>query len=73
VDHTQRSTLACTAAFGTNAKCQPHRGMSEFGGEAENICSHRVFRILTHNGSLRFSKCRDDFRKIALAYMAIAI
>src|SRR5882724_9558360 len=32
---------------GTNAKCHPHRGMSEFGGEAENICSHRVFRILT--------------------------
>ena len=23
--------------------------MSEFGGEAENICSHRVFRILTLN------------------------
>jgi hypothetical protein len=21
--------------------------MSEFGGEPENICSHRVFRILT--------------------------
>jgi hypothetical protein len=35
---------------GTNAKCQPHRGMSEFGGEAENICSHRVFRILTRSG-----------------------
>ena len=38
--------------LGTNAKCQPHRGMSEFGGEAENICSHRVFRILTHLGHL---------------------
>jgi hypothetical protein len=25
--------------------------MSEFGGEAENICSHRVFCILTHCGS----------------------
>jgi mannose-6-phosphate isomerase-like protein (cupin superfamily) len=24
--------------------------MSEFEGKAENICSHRVFRILTHNG-----------------------
>jgi len=24
--------------------------MSEFGGGAENICSHGVFRILTHNG-----------------------
>src|SRR6266404_5645796 len=35
-----------TSESGTNAKCQPHRGMSEFGGEAENICSHGVFRIL---------------------------
>src|ERR1700730_2439205 len=25
--------------------------MSEFGGEAENICSHRVFRILTQGGN----------------------
>src|SRR5712691_10479521 len=43
---------------GTNAKCQPHRGMSEFGGEAENICSHRVFRILTrcrHGCTIRTS------------------
>src|ERR1700682_686149 len=37
-----RAAISCS---GTNAKCQPHRGMSEFGGEAENICSHRVFRI----------------------------
>ncbi len=31
-------------------KCEVPTGpsMSEFGGEAENICSHRVFRILTH-------------------------
>jgi hypothetical protein len=32
-------------ALGTIAKCRLHRGMSESGGEAENICSHRVFRI----------------------------
>jgi hypothetical protein len=32
---------------GTNAKCRSHRAMSEFGGEPESICSHRVFRILT--------------------------
>jgi hypothetical protein len=38
----------CMSAIGINAKCRPHRAMSEFGGEAENICSRRVFRILTH-------------------------
>jgi hypothetical protein len=38
------------SATGTNAKCQPHRGMSEFEGKAENICSYRVFRILTRSG-----------------------
>jgi hypothetical protein len=35
------------SAIGTNPKYLPHQGMSEFGGEAENICSHGVFRILT--------------------------
>jgi hypothetical protein len=38
-----------TSAFGPNAKCRSHRAMSEFGGEPENICSHRVFRSLTHS------------------------
>jgi len=37
-------------AVGTNAKRRLHRATSEFGGEAENICSHRVFRILTPSG-----------------------
>src|SRR3981081_2225706 len=27
--------------------------MSEFGGEPENVCSHKVFRILTQGGSGR--------------------
>jgi hypothetical protein len=35
--------------FGTNAKYRSHRVLSEFGGEPENIYSHGVFRILTHN------------------------
>jgi len=33
---------------GPNAKCPLLRAMSEFEGKAENICSHGVFRILTH-------------------------
>jgi hypothetical protein len=32
---------------GTNAKCLRHRAMSEFGGEADDIYSRGVFRILT--------------------------
>jgi hypothetical protein len=36
---------------GTNAKCRSYRAISECGGEAENICSHGVFRILTHFGN----------------------
>jgi hypothetical protein len=35
--------------------------MSEFGGGAENICSHGVFRILTRNGS---KKARSQKREL---------
>jgi hypothetical protein len=49
------------SGFSTNAKCRSHRVMSEFGGEPENICSHGVFRILTHTG------CRVFRRTVALS------
>jgi hypothetical protein len=39
-----------TSVHGTNAKCPRHPAMSEFEGKPENICSVRVFRILTLNG-----------------------
>jgi hypothetical protein len=29
----------------TNAKCRLHRAMSEFGGKAEDICSHEFFSV----------------------------
>jgi hypothetical protein len=28
------------STHGTNANCRHHHAMSEFGGKAENICSH---------------------------------
>jgi len=48
VKRTSRTSSAMSAN-GTNAKCRSHQAMSEFGGKAENICSVRVFRILTLN------------------------
>ncbi len=38
--------------IGTKRTCQPHRVMSAFGGKAENICSQRVFRLLTPSRTL---------------------
>jgi len=32
--------MGVMTAPGTNAKCRLHRAMSEFEGEAENMCSH---------------------------------
>jgi hypothetical protein len=37
------------SGFGTFETCRRHRAMSEFEGEAENICSHRVLLSLTHS------------------------
>src|ERR1700756_3771224 len=38
--------------YATNAKCRLYPVMSDVGGKAENICSLRVFRILTRLGHL---------------------
>jgi hypothetical protein len=38
------------SVVGTDAKCRPRRAMSECEGKAEDICSLRVFRSLTHLG-----------------------
>src|SRR5580704_7958422 len=47
----QRTPCASTGEFfntiGTERTCRPYRAMSVAGGKAENICSQRVFRILT--------------------------
>jgi putative ABC transport system substrate-binding protein len=42
-----------TSDIGTKRSLRRSRRMSVVGGEAENICSVRVFRILTHLGHRR--------------------
>jgi hypothetical protein len=39
---------------GTKRKCRGSRNMSAIGSKAEDICSQRVFRILTQTGSRPF-------------------
>ena len=36
--------------LGTKRTCRPRCATSAFRGKAENICSHRAFPVLTHNG-----------------------
>jgi hypothetical protein len=38
------------STHGTTRKSQPERLMSASGGKPENICSQRVFRVLTRTG-----------------------
>jgi hypothetical protein len=47
---------------GTERTCRPYRVMSVVGTNAENICSQRVFRRLTHIGLLSLISLMEDGR-----------
>src|SRR5258708_1607351 len=53
----ERTSRACgsTSAVGTKRTCRLCCAMSAIGGKAENICSRRVFPLLTRNGLRRQS------------------
>jgi hypothetical protein len=36
----QQTAAGFMSLIGTNAKCRPHRAMSEFEGKAEDMCSY---------------------------------